>query len=138
MTGYEIAKTMLGLHEVKDNAKIRQFLLKEGKDLDIDVSTTPWCAAFVNACERKAGNLGTGKLNARSFLAYGIDVPFKDVKKGDIAIFARGGSSWQGHVAYVDGIESNGLVRTLGGNQGDAVSIGWYHSDRLLAVRRPS
>lgn len=135
MSGYKIAKSMIGLHEVKDNRVIKSFLKTAGVANAIDPAQTAWCAAFVNACEKAIGNAGTMQLNARSYLKYGSPVDLKNAKAGDIVVFSRGGSSWQGHVAYFDGIE-NGLIRTVGGNQSDSVSVGWYSKDRLLGVRR--
>lgn len=141
MTGYEIAKTKLGLHENKDTADLDRYIAKYVSAWKgLHVNTTAWCAAFVNACEREAGNKGTGLLNARSFLTYGMPVKLEQAQPGDIVVFSRGGSTWQGHVAYYDGIEiSNGrtLIRTIGGNQSDSVSRGWYGSERLIGIRRP-
>lgn len=151
MTGHEIAYKYIGLHEAKNNEQIREFLKKYSVkgDIAIDPANTAWCAAFVNACERASGNTGNGKLNARSFLTYGTMVYDKDKKlgnykqaiPGDIVIFERGGSTWQGHVAYFRGFDKSSdgkiLVRTLGGNQSDSVSVGWYDVRRLLGVRRP-
>ncbi len=141
MTPFQVAKSMLGLHEVRNNKTIREFLKANSKkgDLNIDPSDTAWCAAFVNACERACGKKGSGLLNARSFLSYGTKVELKDAKQGDIVVFARGGSSWQGHVTYLDKIVKEGgrtLLQCLGGNQGDAVTEGWYTLDRLLGIRR--
>lgn len=142
MTGYDILKQYKGLHEVRNKKELNSFILKyvpEWKGLSVD--STPWCAAIVNATERAVGNAGTGKLNARSFLNYGIKVELKDAKKGDILIFTRGGSTWQGHVTYLDGIEQGQggriLLRCLGGNQSDSVCVGWYPKERLIGVRRP-
>lgn len=102
--------------------------------LGIDPSTTAWCAAFVNAIEKQCGRKGTGKLNARSFLDYGA--PVKEPQVGDICVFRRGSSSWQGHVAYFIAIEDEGIL-VLGGNQGDSVCYKHYSKDALLGYRRP-
>lgn len=141
--GYDIAREKLGLHEVRNTHELVDFFKKNSVngDIRIDPSRTPWCAAFVNACERAAGCKGTGSCLARSFLKYGIKVDkIEDARAGDIVIFKRGGSTWQGHVAYLDGIDKdkygNTLVRTVGGNQSDSVSIGWYHLNRLIGIRR--
>jgi uncharacterized protein (TIGR02594 family) len=134
MSGYDEMKKLLGLHEVKDRKELMKYMAKY--KMPIDPATTPWCAAIMNACERAAGKPGNGRYNARSFLTYGTEVKPKDVKKGDLVVFARGGSSWQGHIAYVDGIEADGTIRTLGGNQSDKVCISWYAKNRLLGFRR--
>ena len=132
MVGYEIAKKYKGLHEVRDNRTLR-------KILTVDPADTAWCADFVNFCEHEVGHPGTGRLLARSFLKYGKPIELKNAKKGDIIILGRGGSAWQGHVAYLDGIEQvdgKTLIRTLGGNQSNSVSISWYPIERLLGIRR--
>lgn len=132
MKGYDVMKTMLNKHEVKDRKELMAFFKKHG--LPCDPATTPWCAVIIGCCERAVGNKGTGKYNARSYLQYGT--PVSKPQKGDIVIFQRGGSTWQGHVAYVDGIEADGTIRTLGGNQSDKVCISWYAKNRLLGFRR--
>ncbi len=137
MIGINWLKQYLGYHEVKERknlmALFKEYSIKN--DIYIDPSTTPWCAVMVNVAERAVGNKGTGLQNARSFLKYGYKVAIKDAKRGDIVIFSRGGSTWQGHVAYLEAIEGN-LIKTLGGNQSDAVTYGWYPKTRLLGIRR--
>ena len=138
MSGYQVAKQFIGKHEIRDRKELAEFMKKY--KMPIDPATTPWCAAFVNACERASGNAGNGKYNARSFLTYGRLVTKNQATKGDIVIFSRGGSSWQGHVSYFDGWEESRdglMVRCLGGNQGDMVKYSWYPADRLLGFRRP-
>lgn len=141
MKGIDIARKMIGFHENKDTKRLNSFLLDQvplWKGLS--VNSTPWCAAFVNACEKEVGNKGTGMLNARSFLKYGKAIKMEDIAVGDIVIFERGGSTWQGHVAYVEGVDRGRdgslLIRTVGGNQSDSVSVGWYPISRLLGIRR--
>jgi uncharacterized protein (TIGR02594 family) len=144
-SGLEIAKHSEGEDEINDRYELRSFFKtwSINGDLDIDPSTTPWCAAFVNACERAAGFKGTGKLNARSFLKYGKEVKLEDAKEGDIAIFKRGNSNWEGHVTYF--IEAatrfnSGnpyvTIECFGGNQGDKVCYANYRASDLLGIRR--
>lgn len=139
MRGIDIAETLIGLQEVKDRKQLIALFKSEG--LDIDPSTTPWCAAFVGYCERKAGKAGTGKLNARSYLTYGKEVDISDIEQGDIVVFARGNDGWSGHVTYfdewvVDGNEDR-LMRCVGGNQSDSVCYAYYTTNELLGVRIP-
>ena len=95
---------------------------------------TAWCAAFANWCLREAGFDGTGKPNARSFLAWGVashPVP------GAFAVLWRGSpGGWQGHVGQLLG-RSAMSVFLLGGNQGDAVSVAAFPLDRVLGYRAP-
>jgi len=95
----------------------------------------PWCAAFVGAMLKRAGGKGTGKLNARSYLEWGTPVDRKDAREGDVVIFKRGNSSWQGHVAFF--VKDNGsTITVLGGNQADAVNRRAYPAASLLGIRR--
>jgi uncharacterized protein (TIGR02594 family) len=139
MKAYDIAKQHIGLQEVRDRKELigllKQFAIKN--DIVIDPKTTPWCAAFVNAMERAAGNKGTGKLNARSFSKYGSKIEINKAKEGDIVVFTRGSNSWQGHVAYLHKIDKKtNTVICLGGNQNDAVCYAHYSLDRLIDIRR--
>lgn len=138
MTGFEIAKTMIGLQEIRDRSELMKFFKAHAKknDIVVDPATTPWCAAFINATERAAGNPGTGKLNARSFLTYG-NRTIERAKPGDIVIFSRGSNSWQGHVAYfVEWDNAHDTLIVLGGNQNDMVCYAHYSQDRVLTTRR--
>lgn len=120
------AKKYHGLHEVRDNSKLRELL-------GFNPAKIPWCAGFVNAIEKKCGRLGTGKLTARSFLTYGRSV--KRPKKGDIVVFRRGMSAWQGHVGYFIMKNSEGIL-VLGGNQNNKVCYKYYPESKLLGYRR--
>lgn len=122
-----LARTYIGLQEVRDKAKLIPLL-------GINPAETAWCAAFVNAIEKKCGRAGTGKLNARSFLKYGTVT--KTPVIGDIVVFKRGNSSWQGHVGYYMGEDAN-TIHVLGGNQGDSVCLKHYAKKDLLGYRRP-
>jgi uncharacterized protein (TIGR02594 family) len=139
MKGIDVALSYLGKQEKRDRKELISLFKKYARkgDIVIDPATTPWCAAFVNACERSIGNTGTGKLNARSFLHYGTVVDPKNAKEGDIIIFKRGSSTWQGHVAYfVKYDKKSGTVVCLGGNQADMVCYSHYATDRILGIRR--
>lgn len=95
---------------------------------------TAWCAAFVGACLRRSGYLSTGALTARSYLKFGKEV--SDPQRGDIAVFSRGNSAWQGHVGFVVKANQN-YVWLLGGNQDNAVNVTRYGRGNLLGFRRP-
>jgi len=95
---------------------------------------TAWCAAFVGAALRRAGYLSTGKLNARSYLDFGEIVT--NPKRGDVVVFPRGNSAWQGHVAFVAKTDDK-YVHAFGGNQANAVNITRYSRAKVLGFRRP-
>jgi uncharacterized protein (TIGR02594 family) len=121
------AKRYHGRKEVADRSFLKVLL-------GIDPATTAWCAAFVNAIEKRCGRTGTGKLNARSYLHYGT--PTATPKLGDIAVFKRGNSSWEGHVGYYIFQDDNGIL-VLGGNQSNKVCYKYYPKAALLGYRKP-
>jgi len=135
MRAIDVAKTMLGWHELDKRQSLKLFFKKA--KIVLDPFTTPWCAAFVNACLAAVNLKGTGLVNARSFLTWGIKVDEDEAEEGDVIIFTRGGSTWQGHVAFfVEWEDDRGLVKVLGGNQSDKVCYAFYAQDRILGIRR--
>lgn len=127
-----ITSRLMGMHEARNTAAISEFI-KRSAGISINPRVTPWCAAFVNAVLGAQGIKGTGKLNARSFLNFGL--PTESPKLGDIVVLTRGGNSWQGHVGFFQGFDENGNIRVLGGNQGNAVNVTTYGADKLLGFR---
>jgi uncharacterized protein (TIGR02594 family) len=130
-----LAKSYLGKYERDPEARstLSSFFAKFG-GIHLDPATTPWCAAFANAVLGASGIKGTGKANARSFLNWGT--PTDNPSEGDIVVFKRGGSSWQGHVAFFVGFDGDGNIKVLGGNQHDHVSITTMPRAALLGFRR--
>ena len=131
-----VAESKIGLNEYQHKTVLKEYV-------GFDPRYTEWCAAFVNAvlAESMMTNLHDmdhpRPLNARSFLVWGekVDVP----QAGDIIVFPRGTSDWQGHVGfYVGTTEKNGkkYYRILGGNQNDSVSIDLYRANQALGIRR--
>ena len=119
------------------------FFRKAG--LNLDPSTTAWCAAWANAVLFQSGYTGTGKLAARSFLNIGkpIDKPVP----GAIVIFSRGDpNGWQGHVGFVSKVNKDGTIDVLAGNQstkdskgrGVTVNIQTFSTDKVLGYRLPT
>lgn len=96
---------------------------------------TAWCSSFVNWCMEVAGEQGTNSAAARSWLKWGRKITEPEV--GCVVVFARGNSSWQGHVGFVRHVNADGSLDVLGGNQSNAVSIKTYSTDRLLGYRMP-
>jgi uncharacterized protein (TIGR02594 family) len=135
---YKIAQSYLGLEEIpgsQHNEEIIQFFKDSGHAWVKD-DETPWCAAFVNSVLASAGVKGTGKINARSFLNWGEEVPLSEAQQGDIVVFWRKNKSGPyGHVAFFDR-ENEHSIRVLGGNQNNRVCLQSYKKERLLSVRR--
>jgi uncharacterized protein (TIGR02594 family) len=132
----EIAGKFKGLNEREHKNVIANFI-KKASGININPATTAWCAAFVNGVLGASGGKGTGKLNARSFLSWGQ--PVDDPQEGDVVVFSRGNSSWQGHVGFYMGTEvRNGetYIKVLGGNQSNKVKESYYPASRLLGYRR--
>lgn len=91
-----------------------------------------WCAAFVGACLAAVNLPHTGSLAARSYLQWGDRTT--SPKRGDLVIFKRGNSSWQGHVAFYLG-QTKTHIHVLGGNQANAVNVRAYSKGSLLGYR---
>lgn len=135
MNAYELAKEEVGTVEWAkgDNPKVIQYF-KDAGHPEVSTDATAWCAAFVGAMLARSGVKPTGKLNARSYLDWGVPVERKDAKPGDVVIFERG-TGWQGHVGFF--VKDEGaLIKTLGGNQSNAVNIKGQQAAKLLGIRR--
>ena len=137
MTPFEIAQGYIGTTEgpgPEDNPAIMEMYASVGHDW-VEHDSVAWCAAFVGHCLEKAGLRSTRRLNARSYLDWGIPVDLADAQEGDIVVFSRGAKSWQGHVGFF--VKTAGaMIEVLGGNQSDAVTIQRYAKSRLIGVRR--
>lgn len=120
-----------GLEEDKDREVIKELV-------GVDPVQTEWCAAFVNAVLKESDMKTSADFNdypfmARSFLSWGkeVDKP----KFGDIVVFERGESGWQGHVGFF--IEERGnKYLVFGGNQNDKITFKEYSKNKLLGIRR--
>ncbi len=135
---FRVASSYLGVRELADAASNPQ-IDKWIRDINPDLATdsTAWCSAFAHAVAEESGYKGSGKLNAKSWLGVGDEVPAKQAQQGDVVVLWRDNkSSWKGHVGFFHGYDKKGNIRVLGGNQGNEVSIKTYPSNRLLGVRR--
>jgi uncharacterized protein (TIGR02594 family) len=132
----EVAKSYLGMDAGSPKqAKTLSAFFKKAGGVDLDPATTAWCAAFANSVLGAAGIKGTGSTMAQSFLKLGTAV--KKPTKGDIVVFERGAKgSGLGHVGFVVGINKNGTLQVLGGNQSNKTSIETFKTDRVLGYRR--
>ena len=95
---------------------------------------TPWCSAFVGAMLEFSGIVSTRFESARSWEQWGRPLQFPVY--GCVAVFSRTGGG--GHVGFVIGRDVAGNLLILGGNQGDAVSVMAFRTDRVTAYRWPS
>lgn len=94
---------------------------------------TPWCAAFVGGVLEECGLKSTRSAWARSYLAWGQKIAKPVV--GCIVVFERGPKS--GHVGFVVGEDRRGNLMVLGGNQGNAVTVAPFGTNRVLGYRWP-
>ena len=125
----------LGLEEQENRQELKRVL-------GVDPVNTEWCAAFVNAILSLNDIPGSESvsdypLTARSFMKWGVAVDTPQV--GDIVVFPRGNSSWQGHVGFfVKPYKYQGIdyYLILGGNQDNSVSYDFYPASKAIAIRR--
>lgn len=132
-----IAKAELGEAEIPGapaNPRIVEFLQSTTLgDPFAGTNETPWCSGFVNWCVEKAGVAGTDSAVARSWLSWGTKLSTPE--EGCIVVFDRGGG--KGHVGFFLA-QSASEISTLGGNQGDRVSISGQDRSKLLGFRTHS
>lgn len=129
------AASYVGLQERQDREQLRNLV-------GVDPVRIEWCAAFINAILERHNIPGSDSVSdtplmARSFLDWGE--PVDEPQRGDIVVFRRGGSGWEGHVAiYIGTVERNGRTyyRILGGNQNNSVNVIDYPVSALLGIRR--
>ena len=115
------------------NPRILQYFKEIGHSWVRD-DETAWCAAFVNWCLMKAGLQHTGKLNARSFLEYGI--PSASPKLGDLVVLWRiQKQGAYGHVGFYIS-ETENTIFILAGNQTNGVNIQEHSKRYLLGFRK--
>lgn len=101
---------------------------------------TAWCSLFINWLCWKLGLERSMRLDARSWLRIGINVPIEEAQLGDIVVFWRENiSSWKGHVGLFNGYDDK-YIYTGGGNQNNQVNISPYPIESkgygFMAARR--
>ncbi len=135
----EAAGSYIGTQEwpgARHNPVIQGFFAASGHNPN-EPDETPWCAAFVGAVLAGLGLPNTGRLNARSYLDWGVPVALADARPGDVVILWRGDpGGWQGHVAFLVRFDAGERMILRGGNQGNTVSDAAYPVSRLLGIRR--
>ncbi len=131
---FELARAELGVREapgVANSADVLEYYRDAGHPQRAD--SVPWCAAFVGAMLMRSGWKPSGSLMARSYLRGGqrLDKP----RRGAVIVLERGEPP-SGHVAFADDWTPS-VIKCLGGNQGDAVSVANYARHRVLGIRWP-
>lgn len=98
----------------------------------IKTDEVPWCAAFVGGCLEAVGIMSSRYESAASYKTWGL--PLSRAVFGCVAVFHRDGG---GHVGFVVGIDQQGRLMILGGNQSDKVSVAPFDRQRVVAYRWP-
>ncbi len=134
----KIATKELGVAEIAGsihNERIIQYAHEIGFTW-VNDDETPWCSIFMNWVAKNAGYQKSKSAAARSWLNSGI--PITNPEPGDIVIYWRENmNSHMGHVGIFIGFSNDGSrIYTLGGNQGNSVSISGYPKRELLGFRR--
>lgn len=125
------ARSMLGLQEGRDRAKIQEVTGKSG----INPSTTPWCAAFAMNILKDAGVLDLKGLSNRNYCPTIVSwAKDKGIwgqrgsytpKPGDAIMFDWGRDGTSDHIGIVEKVE-NGKVITIEGNSSNSVKRNTY------------
>jgi uncharacterized protein (TIGR02594 family) len=92
-----------------------------------------WCARFMNMVLTRSGHRGTGSDMASSFASYGQRISGPQV--GAIAVMGRRGG---GHVGVVSGIDANGNVMLVSGNNRNRVAEAPVSRGRIYAYVMPT
>lgn len=134
----KIAFNELGTEEITGEQHNPE-VLKYAKETNIAGVTTDeiaWCSTFVNWVAWKAGLQYSGKANARSWLNVGTKVTIPE--PGDVVVFWRESpQSWKGHVGIYVGVSfDKKRVYSIGGNQGNRVSVSAYRIENVLSFQR--
>ena len=117
----------IGLQEVRDNQKLREFLKSDGNTLG-DPAKLPWCGDLVEtaiALTLPAEPLPANPYYALNWQKFGVALPDDIVPRGAIVTFERRNSAGKligGHVGFVVGHDSD-YYHVLGGNQMNKISI---------------
>ncbi len=125
----------LGIHEI-EGAEANQRIIEYDAHTSLEAKSDeiPWCSAFVNYCIDESGLEGTHSAAARSWLEWGE--PLEEPINGCIVILKRGKNPSLGHVGFFIS-QKQGLIRVLGGNQGDKVCFSWFSKKDVLGYRWP-
>lgn len=131
---------VLGLHEVRDNKVLTEWLKSDGHALG-DPAKLPWCGDAAETAIRRAlpeeifpPALDDNPYWARNWAQFGRPC---DLVYGAAVSFVRPGGG--GHIGFLVGISADGkLLRVRGGNQSNALNDTWIAASRLLASRWPN
>jgi uncharacterized protein (TIGR02594 family) len=95
---------------------------------------TPWCGTFCGAVFREVGlKIPAAWYRAKAWLNWGVTLT--SPAYGCVVVFNRKGG---GHVGFVVGINKDGQLMVLGGNQDNMVSVAPFDRERIAGFRWPA
>lgn len=114
-------------------------------DQDSSAMAYAWCAAFVSWALYTAGiplGAGTPTMSSQGWYKWGAEVDWRDsknIRKWDVIIF-KSKTRAGGHIGFVQEITTNGVIKVLGGNQGNNAKVSNYRfnskSQYVKSIRR--
>lgn len=138
----QVGRRYVGLAEIvgpRDDPQIVAWWTLVGAGW-FDDDETPWCGAYVGGVLKEDGKAilpGAQAPRARAWEDWGQGLAGPAV--GAVVTFWRESpSAGSGHVAFVVGKDRRGNLVCLGGNQGNAVSLRSFQTDRVTSYRWPS
>jgi uncharacterized protein (TIGR02594 family) len=94
----------------------------------------PWCGgAMAYWMQQALVSYPRAYYRAKAWLAWGVPISYPAV--GAVVVFERSGG---GHVGLIVGLDKIGRLMVLGANQGDAVRVSAFSTDRVLGYRWPA
>lgn len=146
LTPYFVALRFIGVHEEAGDKHCAAILaMLQLVDRSVRDDETPWCSAFVNYIAWLFGLPRSASLSARSWLGVGVEISLQDARPGtDVVILKRTANApgpsvrdAPGHVGFFSSLDTaRGVVKVLGGNQGNQVCLDEFPVHRVLGVRR--
>jgi hypothetical protein len=104
--------------------------------------TYAWCAAFVSWALYTAQIPVNPTMSSQAWYNWGSEVDWRDtgkIRKWDVVIFKSKTRSG-GHIGFIQEITSNGVIKVLGGNQGNDAKVSNYrfnsNSQYVRSVKR--
>lgn len=143
MTLFDYAMRLVGEVHERPGAAHDPFILwcHEATTLRATTDEVAWCSSFVNRCAWHLRLPRSKSAGARSWLAVGVSIEIEDARPGgDIVVFSSSSRPPPaGHVGIFAGLDDGphgALVRVVGGNQGDGVSVASFPRSAVIGVRR--
>lgn len=131
----DVARKYLGVREIpgKSHNPVILGFWKLAKLAGIKNDEIPWCSGFACAVFEEVGIRSPRSDGAKNWLTWGL--PLHLPVYGCVVVFKRPGGY---HVGIVIGVNSQGTLQVLGGNQDNAVTVASFGMDRVEGFRFPA